>query len=201
MGGVIYPFMKALFGENPNLKELENVSPKKSLEYLMKPGNMKDKYLGACLDSCRWGSMTTVAWDMNVRGLMSFIQKWRDENNDNEDLYHEEPIDKLYTKFELTYINHEKCPRNKKHENNFLDGGGRLRCGHRNIEKMKPNFIEEFDKGYDEFSQMKVKGFCEDKPIDPSYEDDDGNYIRPEPGFTDYLKKLEKYESEKPVEE
>jgi hypothetical protein len=202
MGSVIYPFIKAISGQgNPNLKELENISPKESAEYLMKLGNMEGKYLGACLDSCRWGSMTTVAWDMNVRGLMSFIQKWRDENNDNEDLYHEEPIDKLYTKFELPYINHEKCPRNKKHENNFLDGEGRLRCGHRSIDKMKPSFIQEYDRGYDELSQMKIKGFCEDKPSDPSYLDDNDDYIRPEPHFSNYSKKIKKYDSEKPIEE
>ncbi len=201
MSRVIYPFMKVLNGKgSPNLKELENVPVKDSMDYLMQQGNMKGKYLGACLDSCRWGSMTTVAWELDLRSLMKFIQKWREENNDNENLYHEEPIEKLYTKFELPYINHEKCPRNKEHKDIFRDGIGKLRCGHRTVEKYKPGFLKEYEGGFDELSQMKIKNFYENSPEDPSYDGEEG-WEYPEPDYTNYLKKLEKYNQEKPIEE
>lgn len=64
-----YPFVKVLSGEgNPNLEKLENMKPKKAMKYLMEPGKMEGKYLGACLDSCRWGSQTTVLWETDIRG-------------------------------------------------------------------------------------------------------------------------------------
>lgn len=201
MTNVIYPVMKVISGKgNPNLKELKNISVKDSMRYLLKPGSMKGKYLGACLDSCRWGSMTTVAWEMDVRSLMNFIRKWRRENNDNEELYHEAPIDELYKKFELPYINHDKCPRNKNHKETFKDSLGRLRCGHRTVEEYKPNFLREYCAGFDELSQMKTKGFYEDSPQDQSYEGDEG-WECPEPEVSNYLNKLERYESEEPTEE
>lgn len=201
MTNIIYPFIKVISGKgSPNLKELENISVKDSMKYLLKSGNMKGKYLGACLDSCRWGSMTTVAWEMDIRSLMNFIGKWRRENNDNELLYHEMSIDELYKKFELPYINHEKCSRDENHKEAFRDGAGRLRCGHRIVEKHKPNFLREYNAGFDELSQMEVTSFYEDSPQDPSYEGDE-KWEYPEPEFSNYLKKLERYESEEQTEE
>lgn len=201
MSSIIYPFIKVLGGKgNPNLKELENISPKQSIEYLMKPENMRGKYLGACLDSCRWGSMTTVAWETDIRGLMNVIQKWRDENNDNESLYHEMTIETLYKKFELPYINYDKCPRDKNHKETFKDGLGRLRCGNRTVNKYKPSFLEEYDAAFDELSQMKVKDIYENSPINPSYNGDE-EWVYPEPEFSNYLKDIERYKLEKPTEE
>lgn len=54
MSSVTHHFIKIYSrGVSPNLKEFENISPKKFMYYLMQPGSMKDKYLGACLDSSR----------------------------------------------------------------------------------------------------------------------------------------------------
>lgn len=126
---------------------------------------------------------------------MSFIQKWKNENNDNLKLYHEIPIDDLYIRFELPYINHDACPRDKKHLGVVVDGGGKVRCGQKSIKKFKPSFMYRYDS-FDELSQMKVKEFCEEKPCDPYYEDDWGEMVYPEEEWSKYLKAMDKYNSE-----
>ncbi|MEK6880173.1 MAG: hypothetical protein AABY22_11215, partial [Nanoarchaeota archaeon] len=102
-------FIRTLERKEPYLDN-ERRSQKKQFEFLMQNGNMRGHYLGACLDSCRWGGQTTVMWETNIKELMDFIQNWREQNNDDPNLYHELPIERLYKRFELPHIDHEKCP-------------------------------------------------------------------------------------------
>lgn len=67
-GKVYYQFENILSGimgggegRDPNLKEFQNMRPENAFSTFMKPGRMKGKFLGACLDSCRIGTMTTCA--------------------------------------------------------------------------------------------------------------------------------------------
>jgi len=194
-------FLERLVRKKDSLEEkLKNKSSKESFNYFMEPGNMRGEYLGACLDNCRLGSMTSVAWETDIRGLMKFIEKWRKENNDDENLYHEIPIDELYNRFELPYINHDECPRDKKHKDTFKDSLGRLRCGHKTIKMIRPSFMVSYNSGTDEFSQMETKEYYEEEPSDPSYEDNEGEIDCPEEMWEKYLLDVEKWEDEKPTE-
>lgn len=195
-----YPFIKVMNGDkSPNLEGIEKKSPKKAMKYLMEGHNMRGKYLGACLDSCRWGSPVTVMWETDVRGLMRFIQRWRDENNDDLNLYHEVPIDRLYTRFELPHIQHKQCPRDEKHRRNFLDAGGRIRCGERSVRRFRPSFIESY-AFFDELSQMRIRNFFEEEPTDPSYTDDEGEWVHPEEEYSKYLKAIDRFNLETETE-
>jgi len=188
-------------GRDPNLTELKNMPSKEAVRYLMKPGQMKGRFLGACLDSCRIGTMTTCYWPLSLNGFMKFIQKWRNENKDNEALYHEEPIEKLFSRFELPRINHDACPRNKKHEGTFEDSGGRIRCAHRTITSMKPSFIESTALFLDSHSQTKEQSLYESKPSEPEvYDGGLDKMVTNEDEYPAYLKQQEKYDKEEPVE-
>jgi len=178
-------------GRDPNLKKLEKMSAKDSFDYLMNNSSeMNGEYLGACLDSCRIGTMTTCAWTRDVRGLMGLIEKWREENGDNENLYHELSIEQVYSKFELPHIKHDKCPRDKKHNAIIQMDNGVVRCGHRSIEMMKPSFIEEYNE-WDELSQMKVN-----KMYNKLFPDHPG----PDEDVIEYKELKKRWDSEKPEE-
>jgi len=98
-------------------------------------GNMKGQYLGRCLDSCRWGSQTTVMYEMTVRDMISFIENWMHQNDENfQDLWHERTIEELFEKFELPHIHHENCPVKEYHIGTIEDLGRRIRCSY----KLKP---------------------------------------------------------------
>ena len=169
-----YAFISVLGGkENPNLelpKELNE--PKEEAEFLQKDENMKGYYLGACLDSCRWGSQMTVMWEMSIKDMIGFIQNWMKQNKNNyQELFHEMKINELYDKFELPHIHYDRCPRAKenKEENKgvITDLAGRLRCAHKEIKYFKPNYIREFDF-FDEKLKTKKLNIWEDKPYEPS---------------------------------
>ena len=137
-------------------EEIKDKGPKQEMLYLLKDGNMKGKYLGACLDSCRWGSIVTVMYETGVDGLIGFVQEWIRQNEDNfEKIYHKEEIPK---DFKLPYIQHYKCPRDDGHEKiiNTLDG--KIRCNYKTEESYKPSFVTVFEN-YDMESQMKKKHY------------------------------------------
>lgn len=205
---VYYQFEKIIsgicggIGRDPNITSLKNISREKAFSLLMQAGKMKGQYLGACLDSCRWGSMTTCCWPTDIHGLMAFIQKWRDENNDNESLYHEMPIEQVYKKFELPRISYDKCPRDENHKETFEDSAGRIRCGHRTVLEMKLSFIETlFPSSVDELSQTRYTPIYENEPKEPHHFDDDTEeeYCDDEE-YNFYLKEMERYEAEEPVQ-
>jgi hypothetical protein len=195
-----YEFVRAMEGKKPSWGDRGGRSPKDQMEFLMQDGNMKDKYLGFCLDSCRWGGRTTVMWETDVRGLMNFIQEWRGQNNDNHDLYHERSINELFTRFELTHRKHDKCPRNEDHKEIMRDVAGRIRCGHIYSKSVRPSFARKDREEVDELSQTVGFRVYEQEPDDPRYEDDDGDWIVPEPEYSRYIREKEKWAKEKPVE-
>lgn len=158
-----YAFLRVLERKEPYLDK-EKRMPKEQAKFLLENSNMKGHYLGACLDSCRWGSYTTVMWEMDVKGMVSFIQNWMQQNNGNfERLWHERRIDELYTKFELPYTHHEACPRDKEHKGTVVDLGGRMRCAHKTEKRFKPGFIVDYEY-FDELSQTMRTDFYENKP-------------------------------------
>lgn len=140
MGGLPYALVKVLKGEEPFLKH-ENRLPKEQAEFLMDDNHMEGKYLGECLDSCRWGSITTVMWEMTVREMIDFVKNWMRQNHDNfQNLWHERKIEELYTKFELPYVHSDKCIVGSEHSRTVYDNGGRLRCAYAvwSVERAKP---------------------------------------------------------------
>ena len=187
-----YAFEKVLKREEPSLK-IHGKSPKDRMNWLMQSGNMTGKYLGACLDACRWGSPTTVMWEADIRGLMKFIDNWREQNQDNEKLYHEVKLKKYWKKFELPHIHYKKCPGDVEHKGNFIDRTGIVRCAHVSRYKKKEGFIYS-SAGFDKLSKATRIRFFESKPSDPSYEDDDGNIERSEPEYSQFLFDMEMYE-------
>jgi hypothetical protein len=164
--GIPYAFIKALEGKPASL-ERDNRSPENQMKFLMEDNNMKGQYLGACLDSCRWGVATTVMWETDVRGLMALIEEWRKQNDDNPSLYHERRIEDIYAKFELPHIKHEKCPASKEHEGTIKDVAGRVRCSQERLQLFRPSFIEAHGIGFNELAQMKEFYFGENEPFNP----------------------------------
>ena len=193
--------LKALNGEEPYLDK-SNRDPKKQAEFLRLNGNMKGKYLGACLDSCRWGGSMSVMWEMNVPEMVYFVQNWMRQNKKEfQSLWHEKKIEDMYTRFDLPYINHNVCPSNGEHNETILDNGGRTRCSHREIKIMKPSFIHE-SSSFDNHSLMEKLEIYDCKPYDPTpveWEDDDGNLVDYSPEYEEFQKHLDEYESEEPI--
>lgn len=130
---------------------------------------------------------------------MKFIQKWRGENRDQEALYHEMPLEEVFSRFELPIITHEHCPRDKNHTGTFTDAGGRLRCAHKSLKLIKPSFIAEYSAGWDHHSQQKENEVYEDAPRDPSSIDDEGK-LELTDDYDAYEENLAKYNLEEAVE-
>ena len=148
-------------------------SIKDMMRFLMKGNNMKDEYLGACLDYIRWGGQTTVMYELGATGLINFIQHWMRLNKDNLIWSDKDPSEK----FKLPYINHGECPRDEKHKGLIKDLGGRIRCSHKSKKELKPSFVDSYTT-FDELSDMKITEFYELESMGPS-QDEDGNNEKP----------------------
>lgn len=146
---VPYDLIRHFEGKEPII-DRDKRSVKEQTAFLLQPRNMSGKYLGACLDSCRWGSMTTTVYEMSVQRMVSFIQNWMAQNHNHYyQLFHERHLEEIYTTLELPHINHEHCPRNEKHTETITDLKGRVRCAHEDKLKYKPSFVDNhpfFDK-------------------------------------------------------
>lgn len=143
-----YAFVKVLKGAEPFLDRQDRM-PKEQVKYLL-GGNMNGLYLGACLDSIRWGAHASVMYEMNAKGLMKFIQAWMRQNTPGfDERFHERRIDELFEKFELPHISYEQCPRDEKHSGTIIDMEGKVRCAyvHRSVGKGRRYdlFLESFD--------------------------------------------------------
>ena len=190
-----YAFIKVMRGEKAYLDKSHRM-PKEQAEFLMQNSNMKGEYLGACLDSCRWGSQINVMYKISIRGMADFIKNWMQQNEGSfTDLWHEKQIEELYTKFELPFIHHEICPRDKKHnlKEVIKDRGGKLRCINRSEKKLKPSFITSYTH-FDELSGMKRVEYYEDAPRNPF---DCGDEV--EELSLKQEEELEKFEQEEPT--
>jgi hypothetical protein len=175
--GLSYAFVKVWAGEGDGCVEgARNLSPKDSIDYLMQPGVMRGEFLGACLDSCRIGTMTTCRWPTDVYGFMKLIDRWKEENGDDPALYHEKSIDEIYNKFELPWINHDSCPRDGKHLGTFCDLAGRIRCAHKTVEKIKPNFEWRGGPYWDFHAQMDRFDYSNNEPNEPGGDCGDEDY-------------------------
>ncbi len=200
-----YAFVRLGEGKEPFPLDKKGRAPKEQAEFLMKEKNMVGYILGGCLDSCRWGSQTTVMYEMSIKDMIDFIQNWTEQNEGNfESLFHEKRIDGLYERFELPYIDYDVCPNNKEHKERMRDMGGRVRCGHRKIIKLKPSFVESYSY-FDEHSKMRRLNFHESSPHDPLPSDPYDENGDLEDHWKEPLKKyeeeMEKFENEKPTEE
>lgn len=170
MKSVMYSFFR-VFGDKKDegLSFLNKMWSKEAFDTLLKnPNLMQGQYLGACLDKCRVGSMTTCLWPTNVRGLMYFMNQWREVNNDNEALYHERPLKELYDKFDLPRINHRTCPYDPEHSGTFLDNSRTVRCANRSVEVVNPSLIYEGPSFKDSLTQTLVRSISKRHPSDTS---------------------------------
>ncbi|MFH1451943.1 MAG: hypothetical protein ABIF88_02075 [archaeon] len=197
-----YEMLKVLLGEGSgNLSEIQAMPADKAIKYLIdNPQFMKGRLLGACLDSCRIGTMTTCYWPTDVRGLMDLIQDWREVNDYNPSFYHERKLGELYSRFELPRITHEKCPRKETHKETLTDLAGRIRCAHREVTLMKPSFIRTDPLSWDKHGQTSLRSFYEEMPCDPSSEDDEtGEDLTDRIEYEKYLRLRDEFENEEPI--
>lgn len=107
--------------------EREKRGVEEQTEFLLQ-GSMEGQYLGACLDSCRWGSMQAVMYEMDVKGLIGFMQNWMEQNENFEELWVDDT--ERYKRIELPYVDHGNCPISPHHKSTMTDCGGRVRCAH-----------------------------------------------------------------------
>lgn len=157
---VPYDLIRHFEGKKP-LLEKSNRSVKEQTAYLLQPGKMIGIPLGACLDSCRWGSKSTTMYEMSVQGMVSFIQNWMAQNPDNyQQLFHERPLAEIYIKIELPHLKHEKCPRDEKHQGTITDFEGKKRCRFRRKLSFRPSFMESYQE-FDTLAQLERKNYYE----------------------------------------
>ncbi len=160
-----YAFTRVMEGKEPFLDK-NSRSPKEQAQFLLKSGHMKGKYLGACLDSSRWGSATDVMYEMPVTGLIHFVQNWMRQNKKNfTKLWHERKIEDLYKKFELPFVDNKKCTV-EKHAGTVMDHAGNLRCAYTTKKLLKPSFMYSY---VEERNKHGVPTKIEFDERDPTY--------------------------------
>lgn len=196
-----YAFLRAFEGKEAFL-EREGRLPKQQMEFLMQ-GNMKGKYLGLCLDSCRWGSSTTVMYETDAKGMIEFITNWMDQNKDNlEKLWHERRIDELYKKFELPHKIYASCPRDPRHRRTIKDKAGRIRCAHISRKEIKPSFFNSYVH-YDDLSATNSIEYFENEPLfgaeDFLFEEDESLNKGYNEKHKKYLEDVELFKNEEPT--
>lgn len=146
-----YAFIKALQGVKIDLNADKRL-PKEQAEFLMQPNHMRGKYLGACLDSCRWGSMQTVMWEMNPVQIIEFVQNWMEQNKRNfRKLFHELTIEEMWKKFEFPYLDRKSC-----HNRILKLPDGTVECGHYETRELDLDGILRTE---DQYIKIKLKDF------------------------------------------
>lgn len=154
MSSAVYCFWRGIEGRKS--LDTQNRVPKEQAKYLL-DNHMQNVYLGLALDSCRWGSPVTVLWDMDVRGMISFIQNWMQQNEGHvKELLHERKLEEIYTKFELPYLDKE-CEGHKRK----LEINGRVYCGEYEVKEMN---LKEIIFSEDPYVQIKLKDFFHKNP-------------------------------------
>ena len=162
-----YSLVKVLSDEEDPGLDRKDRDIREQKKFLLNDENMTGKYLGAVLDSVRWGGQTSVAYPMDVKELTGFIESWMEQNEDNfEELFHQESVEELYEKLELPKREYEKCPRKDSHKGTTTDLHGRVRCTETIERKVKPNFHDKFE-GFDELSETEKTEYLELIPHDP----------------------------------
>lgn len=142
--------------------EQKGHGPKDHATFMVQDKLMAGKYLGACLNKCRWGSITGVMWEMTYTDMVDFIQSWMKQNPDNyTELFHDE----VYSNT-LPYIKRSACPTNPKHTKRTKDLEGIIRCGHETVQMLKPNYITSY-MSFDKNAGYEKKICFENEPRDP----------------------------------
>lgn len=154
MSGAVYCFWRGIEGRKS--LDTKGRSVKNQAEYLL-DNHMRGVYLGLALDSCRWGSPVTVMWEMDVKGMISFIQNWMQQNEGHvKELLHERKLEELYTKFDLPYLDKE-CKGHKRK----IEINGRVYCGEYGIKEMN---LKELIFSEDPYVQIKLSDFYHKNP-------------------------------------
>lgn len=175
-------------------------SPKEQIAFLLQDGNMNRLYLSSCLDSCRWGSITSCMWEMSLNEMISFIQNWIQQNESNFlNLFQQGDVSKI----KLPYISHGSCPRNSEddpHIKRIRDLKGRIRCAHKTKEKLTPGYDVSYPSYFDEHIGMRRIIHFDNEPNHPEdclpcdAWDEDGNLLEIyKEDFENQLKEFEKY--------
>lgn len=174
-------------------------SPKKCMEFLMQGKDMKNEYLGACLDYMRWGGQETVMSELGTKGMINFIRQWMNLNKTNL-IWNEKTPPKNLT---LPYIKHNKCPIFGKHKGTINDLGGKVRCAHKSEKKFKPSFIGSFSY-FDKERQMQIVNYSENEPRDNlpdcAWDENTGKLLDSYKNeWEAHQKQMEKFENENPT--
>lgn len=164
-------------------------------------GNMEGKPLSICLDSSRWGGLTTVMYEMSVVDLVSFVENWMQQNKkDFQNLFLEKEDLKYYKNTKLPYVHHKTCPAGEKHTGMIKDLNGAIRCSHVKEKNLKPNFVDYFDST-DIHSQMRRRKYFENRPRDPVPDYAYGPEGELDPSwkkeYEEYEKELEEFDNER----
>jgi hypothetical protein len=176
--GMPYAFIRVLGDRKEPFLEVPGKTVKQKEQYL-RNGHMKDKFLGECLDSCRWGGPVSIMWDMAPRELIGFIQSWFQQNRTSfPRLFHERLLSELYTKFEFPYLDHKQCPIYKdKHQGKVIDRLGRTRCAHTTFKQVTPGYICEWRPPHmAKDTDMEMIDFWDEAPTPPEDKFSDDAY-------------------------
>jgi len=153
--------------------DIDGKGPFVEAEYLKKDGHMKGLYLGQCLDSCRWGSIMTIMYEMNTLEMAEFIKNWMEQNKSNLKFHYED----LPADFELPYVKHDVCPRNSKHKIRNMGLDGTIRCIDEDVKEIKKDYLETMTS-YDEYSKSRRKEHWEAHPLSGCFEDEEEEAMR-----------------------
>ncbi len=98
-------------------------------DFLSLEREMNGLYLGACLESIRWGSETSVLYQLSAREMIHFVKAWQNQNEgEAKNRFIPTELEEAYRSLELPY-REEGCPRDKDHKKRIKDISGRERCG------------------------------------------------------------------------
>ncbi len=192
-----------MIDSNP-LFSFHRLSPKEIMKFILQEDRMKGVPLGECLESWRWGSYTTVMWETNLKGMVSFIESWINQNKKGyEELFNEK--DCGYRIPNLPHINHKECPRDFNHNGTLTDLGGIVRCAHISKKRLKPNFIDNYPESIDDFSQVPKIDYFEREPElyapdRADWGDDESYYKTFGEEIEEYKREMEKFDEEEQTE-
>ncbi|MEK6932388.1 MAG: hypothetical protein AABW56_01180 [Nanoarchaeota archaeon] len=98
-----YKMRRVLEGKETSFLKESTRNPKAEAEFLMGSNHMKGYYLGDCIDSCRWGSIMTIMYKMDIKNIIGFIQSWMRQNeNSFQNLFHERNWEDLQIYYKRT---------------------------------------------------------------------------------------------------
>lgn len=172
--------------KHPYYKDITKIDLGKRRKFFTGDNSFRMAYvsLGEALDFLSAGGMNYVYWPISHKGLIEFVDNWMKNQKPkidykkvplSEHSYRYEEIRRehfyLWNRFddeqvvELPWINHEKCPRDEKHNGQRITlPNGMVRCSHvEPLGPFKPSFLESYT-GFDELSGIERTYFDENEP-------------------------------------